>query len=178
MRPLRTLLVAAVTLVTLGCAPPPHDPASPDALPAVSPLRLGAADHAALSDGQDVELVAGAQGGFHVWMTWAVGGMRPQALTLERTAHRLGDGKPVLRTSATVEIGAPGADGSFAPVDPIPMFMCPSPIGLSVIDQPIVFELRLADEHGATLAGGAVTLVPHCPADGEQRDFCVRICSG
>ncbi len=56
------------------------------------------------------------------------------------------------------------------------MFMCPSPIGLSVIDRPIVFELAFHGEDGAALARQSITLVPRCP-DGE-RDFCLRICTG
>jgi hypothetical protein len=49
--------------------------------------------------------------------------------------------------------------------------MCPSPIGIAVVDVPIVFQLRMAGD-----VTQSVTLVPHCPV--EQRDFCNRICTG
>lgn len=132
---------------------------------------------AALGDGgQDVTLVAGAQGGFHVWLDWRLRGVAAgKTVTLERRASRVADETVVLRFDGAVDVGAPDADGWFAPADPIPMFMCPSPIGVSVVDVPIRFELHVldgADELGHT----AVTLTPHCPD--AQRDFCTRICTG
>jgi hypothetical protein len=56
------------------------------------------------------------------------------------------------------------------------MFMCPSPIGISVVDVPIYFTLRLSGAGDADLARAAITLVPRCPD--AQRDFCTRICTG
>ena len=56
------------------------------------------------------------------------------------------------------------------------MFMCPSPIGISVVDVPIDFTLRLLGAGDAELARAAITLVPRCPE--AQRDFCTRICTG
>jgi hypothetical protein len=56
------------------------------------------------------------------------------------------------------------------------MFMCPSPVGLTVIEQPIVYQLAMSDADGTALAAGTVTLVPHCPDDAA--DFCMRICTG
>ena len=125
-----------------------------------------------LADGADVTLVAGAQGGFHVWLRYRVDGLAAGTQRLERTAHRVSDGQLVLRSTGEVTV-QPGSDGAFEPADPIPMFMCPSPIGLSVIDQPIVFRIAFPDEQLAR----ELTLVPHCPTDGS-RDFCMRICTG
>lgn len=170
---MRALTLALVGLVGLGglgaCGgSPPPEPAAT--------LELGAIDASGqfspIADGADVTLVAGAQGGFHVWLGYRVTGMASGATRLERWAHRKSDGQLVLRMASTIEIGAPASDGSWQPADPIPMFMCPSPIGLSVIDQPIVFELELPDAQ----LSRSVTLVPHCPD--AERDFCVRICSG
>jgi hypothetical protein len=149
--------LVAVTVITAGCSGGP---------PPLVTLALSGPGDAPLSDGQDVLLEPGAQGGFHVWLTWRADGMEPAELQLERTARRLADDKVVLRTSGAVrELGGT-----------IPMFMCPTPIGISVVDQPIVFRLSLGDSSGARLAAGAITLVPHCP-DG-QREFCERICTG
>jgi hypothetical protein len=150
--------LVAVTLITAGCSSGPPPPLT---------LALSGLDSTPLSDGQDVLLEPGAQGGFHVWLSWRAEGMEPAELQLERTARRLSDDKVVLRTSGAVR--EPGGT--------LPMFMCPTPIGISVVDQPIVFRLSLADASGARLAAGAITLVPHCPDDG-QREFCERICTG
>jgi hypothetical protein len=148
-----------------GCAP-----RAPAAAPVTLALGTRAADGAftPLADGTTVVLVEGAQGGFHVWMSWALGGATAPTATLERTAWRLSDDALVLRAAGEIDL----ADQS----RPLPMFMCPSPVGLSVIDQPIVFRLRFSDDSGP-LAAGEVTLVPRCP-DGVQADFCHRICSG
>lgn len=128
----------------------------------------------ALVDGQDDTLVPGAQGGFHVWMQYAVRDLAPGTFTLERSAHRASDGAVVLVYRGDVDIGAPDAGGWWTAPAPIPMFMCPSPIGISVVDVPLEFTLRLVGD--AELARTSITLTPRCPDD--QRDFCTRICTG
>jgi hypothetical protein len=163
--------LAVFALMIVGCGGTPAAPRS-------AALTLGAPTEggfAPFSDGQDVSLVAGAQGGFHVWMKYRASGMPAAEARLERTAHRLSDGVVVLRTEGVVELGPAGAAGWFESPDALPMFMCPSPIGISVVDVPIVFELRFSDA-SSELLHGAITLVPHCP-DGA-REFCQRICTG
>lgn len=164
-------------LVTLlaGCsAPPPGGHAPPDLSPPLAPA--GEMAVLALTDGQDDTLVEGAQGGFHVWMQYAVRGLPAATYTLERSAHRASDGAVVLVFRGDVDIGAPSGDGWWTAPAPIPMFMCPSPIGISVVDVPIDFALRLVDAAGAERARATITLVPRCPA--AQLDFCTRICTG
>ena len=148
-------------LLLIGCSgsPPPVGEAM---------LTLGQLDGSFLPyvDGQDVTLVAGAQGGFHVWMSSQLD--HTGEAMLERTAHRVSDDALILRTTSVAEL-----DGG--PAQPLPMFMCPAPVGISVIDQPIEYELRFSDDNGE-IARGSVRLVPHCPTD--QLEFCQRICSG
>ena len=176
----RSTVVAAVAWLAAlgglagGCGAPGSPP------PGALRMSLGgAADGgrwAQLSDGQDAELVPGAQGGFHVWMKFRVAGLAPGHYGVKRTAHRLGDGQLVLRAAGTVEVGGGDGEGAWELPMAMPMFMCPSPIGLSVIDQPISFEVALTDDGGAELTRAAVHLVPRCPA--AERDFCLRICTG
>lgn len=128
-----------------------------------------------LTDGQDATLVEGAQGGFHVWLSYAVRGVTG-SFTLERDAHRVSDGAVVLRYRGPMDVGAPADDGWWSAPSPIPMFMCPTPIGISIVDEPIDFELRLLDDADVERAHTHVTLVPRCPD--AQRDFCTRICTG
>jgi hypothetical protein len=161
-------LVAAIWLT--GCTgnvqKPPPQPL----------LELGDVNGDPYADGQDVTLVAGAQGGFHIWLDWHVFGMPSEQLVLERTAHRVSDDQLVLRTSTTLELDAPDENGwSWAPM-PVPMFMCPAPVGLNILDEPIELELRFSARDGTGLTSQSVTVVPHCPD--EARDFCQRICSG
>lgn len=129
-----------------------------------------------LTDGQDDTLVEGAQGGFHVWMQYAVRDLPAATYTLERSARRVSDGAVVLVYRGDVDIGASAADGWWTAPAPIPMFMCPSPIGITVVDVPIEFTLRLVGADDAERARAAITLVPRCPD--AQRAFCTRICTG
>ncbi len=145
----------------IGCAatPPPEK----------RTLTLGHLDDGAFTayqPNEDVTLVAGAQGGLHVWLSFEMAPAMGGEAELERTAHRRIDDQLVLRTNGTVELDQKTS---------LPMFMCPSPVGISVIDQPIEYQLRFHDD-GGELAKGAITLVPHCPAD--QLEFCQRICQG
>jgi len=161
-----------ITLTLLGaCSAPPaiHADGGPSGSAAQMSLLM-------LADGQDATLVAGAQGGFHVWLQYAVRGLPAGTVTLERTAHRASDGAVVLVYRGDVDIGAPDATGWWTAPSPIPMFMCPSPIGLSVVDVPIELTLRLLGAGDAELARAAVTVTPRCPD--AQRDFCERICTG
>ena len=170
-----SILVTLALFAAVGCTPaaPPAPPP-----PVIAPTPGASAEMALLmlTDGQDDTLVEGAQGGFHVWMQYAVRDLPAGSVTLERTAHRVSDGAIVLRYRGEVDVGAPDADGWWTAPAPIPMFMCPSPIGLSVVDVPIEFALRLLGDGDVELARAAITLVPRCP-DG-QRDFCTRICTG
>lgn len=176
MNRLRLLAAALLATVGSGCG----TGAEPPDMGHSAAMTLGTADasgqFAPLVDGQDVTLVEGAQGGFHVWMKFRVAGMAPQTVHLARTAHRLSDDAPVLRTMTTIDVGAAATDGAWEVPMALPMFMCPSPIGIRVVDEPIVYDLAMSDDAGHTLAEGSITLVPRCPAD--QEAFCMKICTG
>lgn len=155
---------AALTLCACSSAPPPVPPVT-------ASLTLGASDEAGAfvpyAAGQDVTLVEGAQGGFHVWMRYHFDGTVGAEAALERSARRVADGELVLRSMVDVTMDRES--------QPLPMFMCPSPVGESVIEQPIDFELHFTAD-GRELADERITLVPHCPS--ENQDFCKRICTG
>ena len=157
-------LFALVYVVGCSAVPPPPPPHESPAQ-----LELGKRDEAGgftrYEPGQDVMLVAGAQGGFHVWLSYQMTPPRNGPTPLERTAWREVDDQLVLRSMGSIE-----PDG-----EPLPMFMCPAPVGLSVLDQPIEYRLRFLDGE-IELAKGSITLVPHCPA--EQIELCQRICNG
>jgi len=167
---MRSSFIFLCVLACSACAPlPPVPPVPP---PAAGAMTLGMSDvdgtFAPFTEGQDVTLVSGAQGGFHVWLAYRYDGVPGGDAKLSRGAHRLVDDAIVLRTSAEITVAVQSP--------PMPMFMCPSPIGLSVIDQPIVFELSMQPDDGSGLVAQHITLVPHCPD--AERDFCLRICTG
>ena len=144
-------------------------------------LTLGTADAEGnwlpLVDGQDVTLVEGAQGGFHVWMKIRTQGMPDQQIAIAKTAHKVATDQLVLRSMAAAEIMPTGPSETWEIPTAFPMFMCPSPVGISVIDTLISYEIGLSNIDGTDeLCHAAITLIPHCPID--QKDFCERICTG
>jgi len=156
-----------------GCGPEPE-------------LVLGSASEdrtrfVPVDDGADVPLVPGSQGGFHVWT-----GLRVRSasgiLYLEREAHRMSDGERILRASTTV-LELPGEamdewwEHPHGDVNALPSFMCPTPIGLAVRDEPLIVRAQILTEDEELLAEDDLIIVPRCPAD-NQADFCAEICSG
>jgi hypothetical protein len=171
----------AIAAVTAGCSAPPPlkhpgGPGAPDGSAAELALLAPGADGTLgpISDGSEVTLVPGAQGGFHVWLGYRLRGVPAGETAIERDADRVSDGAVVLRYLDAVDV-EPGGDGWFAPASPVPMFMCPTPIGLSILGVPIAYRLRVLDDAGAERAAARVTLVPRCP-DGNAA--CARICAG
>lgn len=145
-----------------------------------------------LVDGQDATLVEGAQGGFHVWMKYRLHGLtEPQHFLVEKRAWRKSDGQLVLRAMGWVDAGTAnpqddpdgGSDAFWELPEAMPMFMCPSPIGIRIVDEPIVFQVTLIDEGGGeagmTAAQDQVLLVPRCPTTPDDKlAFCMSICTG
>lgn len=171
-RPMRrALLCMSLSLAALaGCGGPPSE----------VKVTLGGvtADGRTFAplDG-DQPLVPGSQGGFHVWVKLRFEGVQPGRVTLERTARRVRDDRLVLTTRTAVEVGEWDEGGAFELADPIPSFMCPTPIGVGVIDEQIRFEINTLDADGNVLAHDEAVATPRCP-EGEQSQFCQNICSG
>jgi hypothetical protein len=125
----------------------------------------------------DQTLVPGAQGGFHVWLKYRVTNMPTEKVQVHRVVRRTSDNALILTADGTVELGPPGDDGAWQLPTAIPSFMCPTPIGVRVMDEEVHFDLTLTDESGVRLGEGTATATPRCPTD-AQSDFCARICAG
>jgi hypothetical protein len=159
----------------------------PDASAPTAELVLGSAsaDHrqfVAIDDGDDVPLIPGSQGGFHVWTGLRVRGATG-TLHLERQARRVSDDELVL-LATTVELHVPDEpkgdwwerpDGTSD--NALPSFMCPTPIGIRIRDEPLHLAAQILTEDDELLAEDELVFVPRCP-DGDQADFCFDICSG
>ena len=128
-------------------------------------------------DGTDAELRPGSQGGFHVWLNVSIRGLEGR-LTIEREARRLSDDALVYRGQRqTLEIPEDAMLEWWDNPTAAPAFMCPSPIGIQVYDQELLFTVRLLDENDGILAEDQISLTPRCP-EGDQEAFCHRICAG
>jgi hypothetical protein len=127
--------------------------------------------------GGDATLVPGAQGGFHIWIKYRISDMAPETVKVHRESRRVSDDALVLLTDGTIDVGAAGSDGWWELPAAQPSFMCPTPIGIDVIDQRIVFDVTMTAEDGSPLAKASAEATVHCP-DGDQAAFCAKICSG
>jgi hypothetical protein len=132
-----------------------------------------------LVDGDEADLVPGAQGGFHVWLKVRVRGVAGMGtITVEREARRVSDGELVLgAVPQHLEVPADTEDGWWEKPEPMPAFMCPTPIGLRVEGEPIRLTVRLRTEDGELLAEDHAIVVPRCRPD-QQGEYCLEICIG
>lgn len=155
-----------LTGLGLACGAEPDPPP----LPPDATVELGRMEEsfAPLADGVDLELIPGAQGGFHVEIALWVDGFDP-SLTVEvlRDTRRDDTGDLVATTSFHSEIGE---DGILSRA--VPVFLCPAPVGISVADQPLEVRVKVSSD---AVGEAAVAFVPRCPS-GDQADFCDRIC--
>ena len=168
------LLALVALALAAGCGSPE------ESLPAELVLGGAAYDGSgfvAAEDGADAELIPGAQGGFHVWLNMRVRGVAGQVY-VERQARRVSDDTLVFRgIREVIEIPEDALNNWWQPDNAAPAFMCPSPIGIRVFDEPLRLTVELKDQDEALLAQDEWTVVPRCP-DGELADFCLSICSG
>ncbi len=163
-----------VLVVAAGCG-------TPQPPPSTAKLELGTV----ASDGTgflplvgDQPLISGAQGGFHVWLKYRVTGLTAETVTVHREARRVMDHHLVLTTDGVQDVGTPNTDGSWELPMALPSFMCPSPLGVKVMDEAILFDVEMKLEDGSTIKATSEA-TPHCPPVGDpQHDFCSRICSG
>lgn len=122
-------------------------------------------------------LAPGAQGGFHVWLSYRVKGAEAATFKAAHTVRRESDGRLLSRGERKLEVSAPAEDGWWQSEAATPTFLCPTPLGVSVVDVDAVFEVKLLDGGGAELSVQQVKTKLVCPTDG-QADFCQRICQG
>ena len=169
MKPLRATLLLALFA---GCGRPPD--------PGACELALGTAagDGVTFADmPAAATLTPGAQGGFHLWLDYRIKNAPMGAVTAAHTVRREPDGKLLSRGERKLEVGVAGDDGWWLPDAATPAFLCPTPLGVSVIDTPAVFEVTLTDADGNILATEQAHTRIECPDD-AQKDFCLRVCAG
>jgi hypothetical protein len=158
-------------LVSAACArdpdPPPPPPPPP---PPAATVELGRiqGSFVALEDGAELELVPGAQGGFHVDMSLRVSGFdRSRQVQVDRETRRDDTGDLVATTAFRSDIDEAGIL-----THEVPVFLCPAPVGISVADEPLEVRVEVSSD---AIGEASVAFVPRCPS-GDQADFCDQIC--
>ena len=122
----------------------------------------------ALQDGAELELVPGAQGGFHVSIRLRVSGFDPSAMVeVDRDTRRDDTRDLVASTSFRSAIG----DGGLLARE-VPVFLCPAPVGISIADEPLEVSVKVSSD---AIGKASLAFVPRCPI-GDEADFCDRIC--
>lgn len=122
-----------------------------------------------------LELQPGAQGGFHVELAFRVAGhIEPQAVFNHRLT-RVRDGVLVSKGTRTFDV-APDATGTWLSPDSVPLFLCPTPIGVNVVDEALNFEVTVSRRPGLLLGRVTVQAVVTCPAG--ARALCESVCRG
>jgi hypothetical protein len=175
-RDMLIIVVALAASSAAGCL---------DGTPPIEPLHMevGSAvpeegvSFVVVEDGTQVPLVPGSQGGFHVWLGMRVRGISGR-LYVEREARREADQALVFRgLRQIIDIPEDAYQDWWISPSSSPAFMCPSPIGIRVFDEALVFVVRLLDEDEEVLATDRIVLVPRC-TEGAQEAFCRDICAG
>lgn len=148
-----------VLATAMACSPePPPDPPVEETIE-VGVIRDGA--FVPLSDGDDLELISGAQGGFHVELAARVDGMAGE-VEVERIARRSDTQVLVARSEFSSEVLSSGLLERS-----IPVFLCPAPAGVNVADETLDLTYRIGS------AVGTLAFQPRCP---EGDAFCDGIC--
>ncbi|HEX2551855.1 MAG TPA: hypothetical protein VHK64_09710 [Nocardioidaceae bacterium] len=124
----------------------------------------------------ETEMTPGGQGGFHVWLAYRIKNAPEGSLKASHEVRRESDGKLLSRGDRKLEVTGYDDDGWWTSDTATPAFLCPTPLGVTVIDLPATIDVTLSDADGNTLATQRVSTKLVCPA--AQLDSCQRICTG
>lgn len=119
----------------------------------------------------DSALESGAQGGFHVPIDYRVTGKTVTDVTFSVKVRRASDGRLVSRGQRVQDIDATAWTSG-----EVYVFMCPSPVGISVVDVPLNFEVIVTGAGGKVLGIAKADATLTCPE--ANRSFCDSICKG
>jgi len=124
----------------------------------------------------DQVLVSGPQGGFHVWLKLRIAGLAPGPFKVRRIAERAADQTLLLDAESILQVGAAAGDYWEQPY-PVPLFLCPTPSSVSVVDQRIELHVVLRSSSAIDVLGDAnASFTVHCPD--SARAACMELCSG
>ncbi|MEL6185577.1 MAG: hypothetical protein AAFU79_13225, partial [Myxococcota bacterium] len=68
-------------------------------------------------------------------------------------------------------------EGVFETEASLPLFLCPTPIGVAVGDRPIELTVEVSDADETNTYEATIRFTPRCPAD-DTATFCANICFG
>ncbi len=137
--------------------------------------------YAPLQDNTELMLEPGAQGGFHVFLhlrvdDFAIADMGDRPL-LQRWARRVDTHDLVSRAKRTHAFIPSDEPGILELDRAIPLFLCPTLIGIAVANEPLELEIELSRDEMSPPLKADIRFTPRCP-EGDQKEFCRNICFG
>jgi hypothetical protein len=129
-----------------------------------------------LEIGSESTLVAGAQGGFHLWLSLRLTHAALGDVKVKHTIRKESDGTLFSTAERTLTVTAPGPGGYWESDPAWPGFLCPSPIGIDILGVPTVVKLEISDTEGKLLGTTEAKTKFACPD--SQKSFCESICKG
>ena len=158
---MRDALPLVLTLVVVlgsvaGCASEPVD--EPDAV--VLELGTGAWRFEPLEDGQRVDLIRGAQGGWHVWTSVRSAGFAPDDALLELETQIADESMPAIETSVQIHLEPLDSMGRRSYIGWPNQLVNPG----CLVDQLLRIRATLSDSSG-TIATDERMIVPGGGAD-------------
>jgi hypothetical protein len=162
----------------MACQPPPPDPDGGTDGGEVWPagtLELGIED-AGMFDTFPAQVQAspGAQGGYHVAVMYRVTGKALPGVLFEHRVTRVSDARLVSKGNRTMTIDPVAAGQSWTTPGPVIIFICPTPVGVNVLGEPLHFEVT-ASKSGEVLGKAEGDATFGCPPNDA---FCASICAG
>ncbi|MBI4818378.1 MAG: hypothetical protein HY791_19085 [Deltaproteobacteria bacterium] len=139
----------------------------------------GSAGFIEVRQGGAVPLVAGLQGGFHIYVNARLRatGEAPSSLVFERSARVDASGDLLSRGKQRIEL-LPGPDGALETGRSQLLILCPTPAGVAASGVPVRVRVDVTTADTEQSLGSAELLVaPTCPGDGLA-EYCEDICGG
>ena len=168
-------LLLPIIVGLVGCGVGPIDPdggTDGGALWPQGTLELGGEDAGVFTVfPAELQAIPGAQGGFHVGVMYRVTGKALAGVKFEHRVTRVRDGVLVSKGTRLLDV-EPGV--SWTTADPITIFICPTPVGVNVLNEELRFEVKALKNDGLLNEASANTTF-RCPA-GDT--FCTSICAG
>jgi hypothetical protein len=122
----------------------------------------------------EVEATPGAQGGFHIPVMYRVNGKAVAGVLFEHRIERTRDAALVSKGTRTFDVTPVSAQESWTTPGAVIIFICPTPVGVSVVGEALTFEVT-ATKDGELLGKATASAVFRC-APGDS--FCESICKG
>lgn len=122
----------------------------------------------------EVQATPGAQGGFHVGVRYKITGKALPTVRFEHRVTRVRDDVLVSKGARVLDVDPVAAGESWTSQETIIIFICPTPVGVNVLNEELRFEVT-ALKNGAVLNQTSANATFRCAAgDG----FCASICAG